>query len=432
VSTEQKKFTETDPAILSITEEMLDGRLIGGVRPVAWRADTRAEIPGALARLASRLTELDEVGDTEIGGAFFRELRQHAIVTPVFTTEFGAYLRGKAALLAGEPGGIPAYPALPPQLAPDGMHEEVGPLIKAWATNGVEDVHDNVDAQAAYLLTLGPPRPWLNDSCRGDAWAKDFLGRVMDYKRAMLTPLTPVVGMRLTVDERLNRGAYFVLGTEITVTEVGVRNFSAVGDCDFGGDGQISPDSSQSLFVPELRQYHLVQGSDSEPVAVEGATVEEPTNVVVAALNERVTELTASLARLEEQVERLTTALNTERDNHQNDIDVIGEALIEEARRRDWCSEYDTVMGRISSRLTIPLPERTAEEIDHEIEVSGWVRVPFSVTVTVTAAEDADWDDLCRQAGEDVENNYSARQLMTDYGDAYNGEVEDDFDFQRP
>jgi hypothetical protein len=31
-----------------------------------------------------------------------------------------------------------------------------------------------------------------------------------------------------------------------------------------------------------------------------------------------------------------------------------------------------------------------------------------------------------------VENNYSARQLMTDYGDAYNGEVEDDFDFQRP
>ena len=52
------------------------------------------------------------------------------------------------------------------------------------------------------------------------------------------------------------------------------------------------------------------------------------------------------------------------------------------------------------------------------------------MTVTVTADGEMDDSDIEERARDQVENNYAARSLITDYGDAYSAEVEDDIEVE--
>jgi hypothetical protein len=59
----------------------------------------------------------------------------------------------------------------------------------------------------------------------------------------------------------------------------------------------------------------------------------------------------ADLANVRRQVEMA-------REAHRHDIDTISKALTEEARARDWCSEYDRFLEKVNRDLNIDLAPR--------------------------------------------------------------------------
>ena len=87
----------------------------------------------------------------------------------------------------------------------------------------------------------------------------------------------------------------------------------------------------------------------------------------------------ATIARLEEQ-------LRTARRHHQEDIDKIGERLIQEAEEHEWCGQYDAVIHDLNRGLHVELPIR-----EHEYAVTGtWtVTVPFTRYYTASDADAA-------------------------------------------
>jgi hypothetical protein len=97
---------------------------------------------------------------------------------------------------------------------------------------------------------------------------------------------------------------------------------------------------------------------------------------------------------LREQLEEALQARRTAHRAHERDIEIIGEVLMEEARSRSWCSEYDQIVDGLNGRLNISLPIR---EQDYDVTVTGWMRVPFSYTVIVTAQDE---DSACEYAQE--------------------------------
>jgi hypothetical protein len=442
VSTEQieQDIPPADPAVQAVAAEMLDGRRIGAVRPSSWRPDIRDAIPAALAELSGMREALADASDEQIGGAFFDAMRKRCTITRVAPVQFGQFLRERAYITAAK--------ALEPFDYPEGGsdavsgHEAHLVHLRAWADNAVSDVAPGVDEQARLLHQMSP-LPWPNDGCQTSAAAKDFLGRVMDYKRARLAPLNPQTGMRLLVDVPLNEGAYFVLGSVIEVTEPGrpTGYFTARGTTRYEASDETHENDTQSLHTRALRQYHLVAepvvnepSSDSEPeqvidltAPVDPGPVPQPTFALVAELNERITSLTGDVSRLNEANERAVGNLATSERFHQEDVRRIGDFLIAKANDRGWCSEYDEAIEYLNRDLHVELPLRRR---DVECVVTGYVRLPWSVTVTVTADGEMDDSDIEERARDQVENNYAARSLITDYGDAYSAEVEDDIEVE--
>lgn len=78
------------------------------------------------------------------------------------------------------------------------------------------------------------------------------------------------------------------------------------------------------------------------------------------------------------------------RSEHASDIESIGNALLEEAESRGWCSEYDEFVEGLNGRLTYDLPVR---EREYEVEID----VTYRMTVSVTARS----EDEALEAAED-------------------------------
>jgi hypothetical protein len=100
-----------------------------------------------------------------------------------------------------------------------------------------------------------------------------------------------------------------------------------------------------------------------------------------------------------------TNAGNSRR-NHQSDIKMIGEALIEEANNRGWCDDYDKFVGSLNGRLSITLEERS-----HDYEVTA----TFIVTVSTTISA-RDEDDANDQAGDMDLSSFNC-SIRGDYDD---------------
>lgn len=129
------------------------------------------------------------------------------------------------------------------------------------------------------------------------------------------------------------------------------------------------------------------------------------------------------------EVEALRAELRLAQARHAEDIDRIGERLNDEATRRDWCGEYDAIVESLNTQLNLPLTERKREV---EVLVSGYIRVPFSATVTVevTGQHDGD-DDYVRQLA--IESMADASDLIRNGDvDNYSAEFtdEDEFDVE--
>ena len=94
---------------------------------------------------------------------------------------------------------------------------------------------------------------------------------------------------------------------------------------------------------------------------------------------------------------------------HHKDIQTIGEALIEMAEDKDWCSEYDEFINELNGNLYVELPSRR-RNYDVTIKVKREVYAYVTVQVEATSEEDAQeiveedtysyLDDLPRDIGD--------------------------------
>jgi hypothetical protein len=107
------------------------------------------------------------------------------------------------------------------------------------------------------------------------------------------------------------------------------------------------------------------------------------------------------------------------------DADTISEVYNDEADRRNWCSEADEVTEKINRLLQVLT--LTRRESEHEVVISGWIRVPFSYSMTITAA---DSDAAYETADETWSDQVSTDDLLRNYTDRYMAEVEDDVDIE--
>lgn len=92
------------------------------------------------------------------------------------------------------------------------------------------------------------------------------------------------------------------------------------------------------------------------------------------------------------QYEERALQVSRVRAEHASDIEVIGNALQEEAESRDWCSEYDEFVEGVNMRLSMELPVR---EREYEVEID----VTYRMTVSVTARS----EDEALEAAEEEE-----------------------------
>jgi hypothetical protein len=109
------------------------------------------------------------------------------------------------------------------------------------------------------------------------------------------------------------------------------------------------------------------------------------------------------------------------------DSETISEVYNREADRRNWCSEADEITEAINGRLQVLALQMRERDVD--VTVSGYLRVPFtySVSVSVTSGDDAEgkaadyWND----------GNVSTTDIRN-YGsfDWYSAEVEDDLEYE--
>ena len=102
------------------------------------------------------------------------------------------------------------------------------------------------------------------------------------------------------------------------------------------------------------------------------------------------------------------------RTKHERDIELIGNALLQEAEDRDWCSAYDDFIEVLNRSLTVELKSR---EHEYEVEIEVTRKQVQRVTVTVTARD----EDHARELIEDDPSNYYEDKI-----NEYDWEVEDE------
>lgn len=101
-------------------------------------------------------------------------------------------------------------------------------------------------------------------------------------------------------------------------------------------------------------------------------------------------------------------------EKHNLDITRIGEALIQEAEDRDWCSAYDDFIEELNRSLTIELKTR---EKEYEVEVEVTQKRTQRVTITISANSESH----ARELIEDDPSNYYEEKICD-----YDWEVEDE------
>jgi hypothetical protein len=113
----------------------------------------------------------------------------------------------------------------------------------------------------------------------------------------------------------------------------------------------------------------------------------EPINANI----ERVTVDRRTLARMYASFLQERNRKGHTRDRHVRDIALIGERMMDEARRRGWCVEYDQIVASLNEHLSVELPER-----------------PRRFTLTIAIEVNASSEDEARDMGRELINGMSA------------------------
>ena len=94
---------------------------------------------------------------------------------------------------------------------------------------------------------------------------------------------------------------------------------------------------------------------------------------------------------------------------HERDIELISNALLEQAKDRDWCSQYDEFIKNLNKELSVELKTR---EREYEVEIEITQKRTQTVTVTITA-----------------DSEEHARELIEDDMSAYYESETNDYDW---
>lgn len=143
------------------------------------------------------------------------------------------------------------------------------------------------------------------------------------------------------------------------------------------------------------------------------ASTPQATQDTIDLLRARIAEQDIIIDGLSAAAENMQRGLDAARQRHEQsvsqhraDIAAIGERLLEEAKDRQWCGEYDTVVDELNKLLTVELPVR---ELDHEVEVN------IRVTVRVAALGEEDAADKAAGIIRQVEHDIDTRPTCTAY-----------------
>jgi hypothetical protein len=152
------------------------------------------------------------------------------------------------------------------------------------------------------------------------------------------------------------------------------------------------------------------------PFPVEDDEPEGVTRTMHDAVRAERDSLAAEVARLRDWQTKAVT-----------DSETISEVYNSEADRRNWCSEADEITDAINSRLQVLSLE--TRERDEDVTVSGWIRVPFTYSVSVSVTRGDDAEDKAADYWND--GNVSTSDIRN-YGslDWYSAEVEDDLEYE--
>lgn len=88
----------------------------------------------------------------------------------------------------------------------------------------------------------------------------------------------------------------------------------------------------------------------------------------------------------------------------------IGQRLIDESERRNWCSEFDEIIEEVNAELPHgwELPTRKRS---YEVEVTVTGKITTTTTVTVEATSE---DEACDMVNEDTESHVDLDEVLTD------------------
>lgn len=307
-----------------------------------------------------------------------------------------------------------------------GNHPEAVRRAGEWLSDGVNDVRTGVDDQMVAWSDW-----WPSDSCGTDSAAKDYASALMAEKCRRLGITFPVavyVDPSRTVDWTRTWAA----GTEITdgrsIPQGTILLMS--GNPQTADGGRVYWDNTEPVYVEAYYgAVDVTAGANIRVKRVDGVLAGGMADQSVGARYLKSPgevhyqpETAPEPAPVSEE-DRLRARLREAEQRHHADIETIGERLIREARNRNWCSEYDEIVQSLNRSISVPLPER---ERDYEVVINGWVRVPFSYTVTVTASD----EDSAIEMAQDGDYLPDGDDLIRDgYIDRYSAEVEDDLDF---
>lgn len=132
-------------------------------------------------------------------------------------------------------------------------------------------------------------------------------------------------------------------------------------------------------WTPGMYGY-WVNRVESVNLAPDGTTLTAPVMTPdTSAPDVEVTEVDALIARIDELQEQ-----------YDADLATIGQIMRQEAVDREWCGEYEQVMGKINRAIHGTLPAVRAT--DHDVHISGTVTVPWTATLQVSVEPDGDGD----------------------------------------
>lgn len=102
----------------------------------------------------------------------------------------------------------------------------------------------------------------------------------------------------------------------------------------------------------------------------------------------------AEVERYQESLASAERRATTAKQQHERDIALIGEKLLEEADERGWCEQFDDVVEELNRKLIVELPTR---ERDYNVQV----------TITVAARNEDAAEDLVRNMLRRLDANYN-------------------------